>query len=197
MKKVKSRKTKFEKKQTLKKILIPIIFFIITFCILFNILFLINTTISNKSYFHLFGISFFCIDTELMEDDLSKYDFIITKEVKESELKINDIIAYEMHDKIRINKIVSKDDGYITKFNQNYYPNIDKVSKNQIIGKKIIKIPLLGILLIILQSKVTSIILFFFLFFIYFYYKYKARKERERFKKKDQYIKENHKKICT
>lgn len=41
-----------------------------------------------------------------------------------------------MHTFIKIIKIVDKQDVYTTKFNQNYYPDIEKIPFNQIIGKK-------------------------------------------------------------
>ena len=188
MKKKKDRKVKikFEQKRKLKKIMIAIIFFIITICVLYNVLFLINTTISQKDYFHVFGISFFSVKTDLMENDLHKNDFVIVKEVTNSELQVGDIIAYEVNDQIRINKIVDKKDGYTTKFNQNYYPDIEKITINEVIGKEIVNIPFLGILLDILQSKVFSVFVLLFLIFVFGYNKdiHTKRKERERKKKK-------------
>ena len=188
MKKKKDRKVKieFEQKRKFKKIMIAIISFIITICVLYNVLFLINTTISQKDYFHVCGISFFRVKTDLMENDLHKNDFVIVKEVTNSELQVGDIIAYEMNDQIRINKIVDKKDGYTTKFNQNYYPDIEKITINEVIGKEIVNIPFLGILLDILQSKVFSVFVLLFLIFVFGYNKYThtKRKERERKKKK-------------
>ena len=188
MKKKKDRKVKikFEQKRKLKKIMIAIISFIITICVLYNVLFLINTTISQKDYFHVFGISFFSVKTDLMENDLHKNDFVIVKEVTNSELQVGDIIAYEVNDQIRINKIVDKKDGYTTKFNQNYYPDIEKITINEVIGKEIVNIPFLGILLDILQSKVFSVFVLLFLIFVFGYNKYThtKRKERERKKRK-------------
>ena len=186
MKKKKVRKVKFEQKLKLKKIMIAIISFMITICVLYNVLFLINTTISQKDYFHVFGISFFSMRTDLMEQDINKNDFVIVKEVPNSELQVGDIIAYEVSDQIRINKIVDKTDGYTTKFNQNYYPDIEKITFNQIIGKEVVNIPFLGILLDILQSKVLSVFVLLFLIFVFWYnrYTHAKRKERERKKKK-------------
>ena len=186
MKKKKDRKIKFEQKRKLKKIMIAIISFIITICVLYNVLFLINTTISQKDYFHVCGISFFRVKTDLMENDLHKNDFVIVKEVIDSELQVGDIIAYEVNDQVRINKIVDKKEGYTTKFNQNYYPDIEKITMNEIIGKKIVSIPFLGIILDILQSKIISILVLLFLMFIFWYntYTHTKRKERERKKKK-------------
>lgn len=186
MKKKKNRKIEFEQKRKLKKIMIAIISFIITICVLYNVLFLINTTISQKDYFHVFGISFFSVKTDLMENDLYKNNFVIVKEVTDSDLQVGDIIAYEVNNQVRINKIVDEKDGYITKSNKNYYPDIEKITIDQIVGKEVVSIPFLGILLDILQSKIFSFFVLLFLIFVFWYNKYThaKRKERERKKKK-------------
>lgn len=186
MKKKKDRKVKFEQNLKFKRIMIAIISFIITICVLYNVLFLINTTISKKDYFHVFGISFFSMNSDLMENDLHKNDFVIVKEVPNSELQVGDIIAYEVNDQIRINKIVDKKDRFTTKFNQNYYPDIETITINEIIGKEVVSIPFLGILLEILQSKIFSVFVLLFLIFVFWYnqYTHTKRKERERKKKK-------------
>lgn len=186
MKKKKDRKIEFEQKRKLKKIMIAIISFIITICVLYNVLFLINTTISQKDYFHVFGISFFSVKTDLMENDLYKNNFVIVKEVTDSDLQVGDIIAYEVNNQVRINKIVDEKDGYITKSNKNYYPDIEKITIDQIVGKEVVSIPFLGILLDILQSKIFSFFVLLFLIFVFWYNKYThaKRKERERKRKK-------------
>ena len=185
MKKKKDRKIEFEQKRKLKKIMIAIISFIITICVLYNVLFLINTTISQKDYFHVFGISFFSVKTDLMENDLYKNNFVIVKEVTDSDLQVGDIIAYEVNNQVRINKIVDEKDGYITKSNKNYYPDIEKITIDQIVGKEVVSIPFLGILLDILQSKIFSFFVLLFLIFVFWYNKYThaKRKERERKRK--------------
>ena len=86
---------------------------------------------------------------------------------------------------LKIQKIVDKQDVYTTKFNQNYYPDIEEMKFNQIIGKKVINIPFLGMILDILQSKIFSVFVLLFLIFVFWYNKYihTKRKERERKKK--------------
>ena len=186
MKKKKDRKVKieFEKKRKLKKIMIAIISFIITICVLYNVLFLINTTISQKDYFHVFDVSFFRVKTDLMENDLHKNDFVIIKEVPNGELQVGDIIAYEVNNQVRINKIVDEKDGYITKSNKNYYPDIETITIDQILGKKVVSIPFLGVLLYLLQSKIFSVFVLLFLIFVFWYNKYTHTKRKEREKKR-------------
>ena len=163
------------------------LYIIVAICILYNIIFSINTAISQKDYFKLFGISFFRMKTDLMKDDINKNDFIIVKEVNENELQEGDIIAYQINGKTRINKIFKTQQGeYTTKSNKNYYPDIEKISYNQIIGKKVAIMPFLGIVLSILQSKITTafILIVLILYFLRNKYLYEKRKERARKKKK-------------
>ncbi|MBQ2835282.1 MAG: signal peptidase I [Clostridia bacterium] len=176
-----------EKMKMLIKILLNCIYIIITICVLYNIIFLINTTISEKDYFKLFGISLFNMQTNLMENDISKNDLVIVKEVQEQDLQKGDIIAYNVNGKIRINKIINEKQGYITKSNGNYQPDIENIDFNNIIGKKIINIPILGGIIGMLQSKITSMIILITLIFVYFYNKNLYTKKKERVRKKKKY----------
>ena len=122
-------------KKIVKLILVNLISFIIMICVLYNILFSIITTISGKDYLEFFGISLFNIENDLMQDDLNKNDLVIVNQVEESKLHEGDIIAYTVNGQTRINKIINKNDGYITKYNKNYQPDIERVEYNNIIGK--------------------------------------------------------------
>lgn len=185
MKKIKNEKIKFLQKVKLKRMTISFIYLIIMICILYNILFLINTSISKKEYFKLYGFSLFYMKTNLMEQDISKNDLIIIKEVDAKDLHNGDIIAYEINGKVRINKIVYyEQEQYTTKSNKNYYPDIEEIAANQIVGKKMANIPLLGIVLKVLQSKAISIFSLLILCFIFWYNRYMYIKTNERNKKR-------------
>lgn len=185
MRKVKKGKIKFLQKVKLKKIILNCIYVIIAICVLYNIIFSINTSISKKEYFKLYGISLFCMKTDLMEEDINENDLIIVKEVEDKELQNGDIIAYEVNGKIRINKIIDDQEGYMTKSNKNYYPDIEKTTINKIVGKKIINIPFIGLVLELLQSKIASVFTLLFLIVIFSYnrYMYTIKKERGRKKR--------------
>lgn len=159
-------------------------------CVLYNILFLINTSISKKEYFKLYGFSFFCMKTNLMEQDISKNDLIIIKEADSEDLQNNDIIAYDINGKVRINKIVYYEQNqYTTKSNKNYYPDIETITASQIVGKKIANIPFLGVILELLQSKTVSIFTLVFLIFTFWYNRYMYLRRNERNKKRKKLIK--------
>lgn len=136
-------KIKKEKmKKIVKLILVNLISLIIMICVLYNIVFSIITTISGKDYLEFFGISLFNVENDLMQDELNKNDLVIVKQVKESELHKGDIIAYTLNGQTRINKIINQNDGYITKYNKNYQPDIEAIQYNNIIGKVTKSLPL-------------------------------------------------------
>lgn len=163
-------------------IIIKIIFII---CIIYNILFLLMTTISKKDYFKMFGISYFSMEDNQMKDDISKNDLVIVKKAESDELQKEDIIAYKINGKTRINKIINvTKDGFVTKSNKNYYPDIEKVQEGEIIGKKIGHVPFAGVILEILQSNITSVFIFIFLILYFFYNKYVYKMKKKRARKK-------------
>lgn len=168
-----------------------IIGLIVIICMLYNILFLVNTTISSKQYFKLFGISLFDMDNNLMKNDINKNDLIIAKEVEENELKEGDIIVYDFNGQIIVSKVYKINDGkYMTKLNQGYYLNREEINYSQIIGKVIKCLPFLGIVLAILQKKVMSIIVIVLLILLYNYNNYLSEKKLERYRKKRRIEKE-------
>lgn len=198
MKKKRKARIKFIEKAKLKKIILKIIYILAVFVVIYNIVFLINTTITKKEYLKIFGISFFSMDSDSMEEDINKNDLVIIREVDGNDLEINDIIAYRLNGGIRINKIINIyfDDNsgkkcYITKSNANYYPDIEKVNDGQIIGKKISNIAILGSFIQIIQSKITSLFVILILCFAFSFnkYAYQMQKERNRKNKKRKFDK--------
>jgi len=153
----------------------------------YNIIFLLNTTITQKDYMKLFGITLFNMESDLMEEEVSKNDLVIVKSVSEKNLQEGDIIAYTVNGQTRINKIINARNGYTTKSNQNYHPDIEKISYEQIIGEKVVNIPFHGIFIKILQSKVTSSFIFMFLIFTFIYNRYINIKKIERARKKEKF----------
>ena len=153
----------------------------------YNTMFLLTTTITGKDYIKILGFTVLNMNSELMEDELSKNDLIIVKSTNEKSLKEGDIIAYTVNGKTRINKIINTENGYTTKYNKSYYPDVEKIEYNQVIGKKIINIPFLGTIIKILQSWITGIIIliYFILAYINITNKEKRRKKKDKFLKRE------------
>lgn len=179
------RTEKEKKNKIIKLVFTKSIYGIIIIMILYNIVFLMNSTIFQNNYLKLCGITLLCMENDLMQDDINKNDLVIVKEVRDKDLQEGDIIAYNINGKIRINKIMNKQKQYITKSNKNYYPDIEKVTSDDIIGKKISNIRFGGYILKILQSKATSIFLFLILILKFWYNRYMYIKKSERAKKKN------------
>ena len=193
MKKKNNINIKFIKKIKLKKIILRIVYVIILICILYNVIFLLSTTISKKEYFSIFGISLFPVESNSMKDEINKNDLVIVKgkNTKEKELKVNDIIIYNRNGKIIISKIfnIKNVDGksqYITKANNNYYPDNVPVFYEQIIGEVHKSIPFLGLIISILQSKITTLIFIILLILKFLYNTYIYKMKINRKKKKQQ-----------
>lgn len=183
----KNEKVKFLRNVKIKKILIKIIYIISIIAILYNIIFLIHKSITQKEYLEVFGISLFTMNGKLMEDDLKNNDLVIVKQINENEIKVGDIIAYNINGKIRINKVFNSyyDEDiqkvvYITKSNKNLQPDIEEIQINQIVGKKLINIPIIGAVTKILQTNFATIIVLIVLVIRYSYNSYLFDKQRER-----------------
>ena len=169
-----------KEKIKIKPILLKTLNIFLLMCVFFNIIFLLNTTLGKKEYLEIFEVSFFKMNNDLMEHDINKNDLVLVKKVNEKELQEGDIIAYKVNGNIRINKIIDKQEDYTTKSNKNFQPDIEKVNGEQIIGKKIANIRFLGLLLQILQSKITSVIILIFLILKFGYNKYMYITKKER-----------------
>lgn len=159
--------------------------------VIYNVIFLINTTITKKDYLSIFGFSFIIQDDNYMEDEIPKNSLVVTYKEKEYKLDVNQNISYVVNGKIRTNKIISKHVEenkiqYTTKSNKTYYPDIEKVTYNMIIGKEICSIWGLGFILKIIQTKIFTLISIVFLILKYLYNKnlYKQSKKRRNKKKR-------------
>lgn len=190
----KNYRPKFEKNRIIRQILAKIIYLIIAIIMLYNIVFTINTIITKKDYFSICETNFLIMETNLMKPEINKNSLVLVKNTDNNELQKNEIIAYFVNGKIRINKIISIDysngkQSYITKSNMNYYPDIEKVSSNMVIGKSTLIIPFLGGILKIIQSKLFTIFVTILLILKLSYNRQIYLKTKERRKKKRESIK--------
>lgn len=180
------KKTKF----LLKKFL----FIMLLVMILYNIIFFFNVTITDKKFLNIFGISIFFVETDAMEKDLYKNDLVIAKKISLNKVLENDIVIWNVNNNIKINKVIeiynNNENGkkvYVTKFNKNYQPDIELLTEENIIGKKIISFRYIGILLKMLQSKITTIIIFIALCTYFIYNKKIYMRNKKRARKKIRY----------
>lgn len=187
MKEKKRKKLKMKKEKIIniiRQIVKKLLKAIIIVCVIYNIIFVLYKTVFQKEYIQVFGISTFRMETESMQEDIEKNDLVITKKMGVKELQEGDIIAYQINGKIRINKIIENQNGKITtKSNKNYNPDIETITEEQIIGKKVIAIPIIGIILKIIQAKLTTFIIFVILLLKLLYNRYIQNQRRKRAKR--------------
>lgn len=193
---MKTKKIRFNFKKIIKKFFTTIL----TIMIIYNITFFAYNSITKKDFIELFKISLFSNETDAMEDELHKNDLVIAKKSKLEDLIVGDIVIWKEKSKIRINKLIdiynSYEDGkkvYVTKYNKNYQPDIEQIDNNKIIGRKIVNIKNMGIVLKILQSKITTIFIFILLCIYFIYNKKIYTRNRERKRKKIKYKLDNYK----
>jgi len=116
-----------------------------------------------------------------MKKTINKNDIvIITKNIKD--LKENDIIVLNKNNETIISRIYQIE-GFLNKNvfikgDDNLYPSNESINEENIEGKVVLKIPLIGYLFKFLQSKIMTFISIILLFF-----KFKINKELKRRKK--------------
>lgn len=157
---------------------------------IYNILIVSITSILNKTGRSMFGYRAYIITTDSMKPNISQGDIIIIKETEEEKLKIDDIITFRKNNKLithRIIEIETDEDGnkqYVTKGDNNNIEDLEKVSYQEIEGKKIVKIPVLGKVVMLLQDEVYIILIAIILLLIYLNMQKTEEKEKVRREKK-------------
>ena len=107
--------------------------------------------------------------TGSMSPKLKAGDIVIIREVSKDSIKVGDVVTYNTDNLLithRVNQIVNKDNNilFITKGDANNTVDTDAIRANQIMGKKIIRLPYAGYV-----SRFISRYFVLFLFFIILY----------------------------
>lgn len=105
--------------------------------------------------------------------NIKKGNFIIIKDIDINNYEINDIIVYKKNKKNIVSKIEKIENYYNDK--EFLLSNSETTYKDNIQGKVIVKIPLLGYLVIFLQSIAGVIITILGIILSYIWYKYKTK----------------------
>lgn len=141
------------------KIIYVLVYIIIIPILIYNFTLIIKSFIFEDEIPDFFGYKNFVIISESMEPTINVDDSIFVKEVAEEELKVNDIISYNINGEIITHRIVKiqNEDGekiYITKGDNNRAEDKWKVTYEDIEGKYIFKINGFGKFMEMLKSKV-------------------------------------------
>lgn len=162
--------------------------FFICSLILYNILYVANNVFRNKKYVQIFGIYISTEKEKSMEPIIQKNSLIIGHKLKN--VQQGEIVGYDIDNSIKYHKLTKIEikDGkttYITKAEQNYREDLEEKKKEDIKSKIVLKIPVIGWLFRLFESKITTIIIIIVLGLRLSYYNYKNKLTKQRKSKRE------------
>lgn len=133
--------------------------------IIYNLTLIVKYIIYPKETPDFFGYKTYEIVSRSMENTINKNDVIVVKDVPKTEIKLDDIIAFNNGEEVITHRVIDIEniDGktfYTTKGDNNRYPDKDKITYEQIEGKYVFKINKFGYFLNILKNRYLLSILF-------------------------------------
>lgn len=165
---------------------------IIAIILIYNIILIAISSENKISLINILGYKSFIIKTNSMEPTIDINDVIITKNVQEEEIKVQDIITFIKDNEVithRITKIETENNikKYTTKGDNNNVEDSFKITYDNIEGKHILTIPNLGIIVKVLENQIIFlIVLLIVLIYMFFRIQNQEKKEIRREKKKNE-----------
>ena len=197
------KKTRTIQNKKINKILkyliksIAIIF--IASLVIYSLIYNFNNIFLKKDFVSFGGVSILTeSDDTSMKPLLKNADLIITKKKKITNIQNDEIVAYYLNQNFNDDEGSSEKDGdeqsikiqivtnrvqengkiyLITRGQNNLYPNQEEVVEDEIIGTVIIRIPFLGAIAKIFQSRYI-LVLYLIIIVVLIYYKYKAEMKK-------------------
>lgn len=177
---IKRKKIRREKN---KKIITGLVYIIIFPIILFNLLIIFMTITNPYETPSFFGVKAFVIISGSMEPNLNIGDIVFMKEVDESDIYVDDIIAFRDEQSIVTHRVIGivENDGkeFVTKGDNNSSKDSHNVTYEDIEGKYIGKIPYLGNIILFFKDKVVILIVIL-VFCLGYLYSVKIAKRKEK-----------------
>ena len=174
-----------EKQKTVKKIIE-----VIAIILIYNIILIAISSANKINVINIFGYKSYIIKTNSMEPTINIGDVVITKEVKEKDIKVGDVITFMQDGEVithRITNIENYDQKaqYTTKGDNNNIEDTFKILYEDIEGKHILTIPYLGKIVQQLDNKIVFLIItLIILIYLFFRIQNQEKKENRREKKK-------------
>lgn len=177
----KRKKTKISRK----------IIYLILIVITYNILIVGISSILNKTGKSFLGFRAYIITTDSMKPHINSGDIVLIKKTKEKNLKTGDVISFKQDDGVithRIVEITKNEEGktqYVTKGDNNNVEDKRKIAYEEIQGRKVLRIPSFGKVIILLQDEVYIILIIILVLLIYLHTQKIEDKDRIRREKKE------------
>lgn len=191
MYKIRDYKIESKKIHKIHKIISTILYIIIIPILIINFTLIIKSFITPDKIADFLGYKNFIIVSKSMEPTIMVGDAIFSKEVSESELRINDIISFHDGEDINTHRIIAitEENGvrlYQTKGDNNKREDKEKVSYSKIEGKYQFKISHFGVIVSVLQSKIVLFILVLIVGLdMYFNHRLRIKMQERRKKRKE------------
>lgn len=145
---------------------------------IFSIIGFFQLKIFNKPYVNLFGYTVFSVATGSMQPTLNINDIIIIKIT--DDVNEGDIITFSDNNEFITHRVISKkNETFITKGDSNNTED-NPIDKDNIIGKLVCRIPVVGTLGDILMTPKVFISLILTLLFFSMAYSYVPKKKRKK-----------------
>lgn len=168
---------------------ISIIIYILLFpLIIYNISLIVQSVVHPNETPSFFGIKTYVIVSGSMQPEYDIGDIVIVKKVEEEDIKKDDVISYRNGQTVVTHRVIEENEvnnkkQFKTKGDNNNTEDIHEVTIDLIEGKVVGKVSKIGKLSIMLQDKI-SIIIIILLFYIYLVRSDKVKKRNERRKEK-------------
>lgn len=160
---------------------------IVVIVFLYNIIVIGVSSANKMNVINLFGYKSYIIKTNSMEPTINVNDVLVSKKVDKDEIKTGDIITFIKDGEIITHRItqIGADGEYTTKGDNNNIEDSFTIKYDNIEGKHVLTIPLLGKVIEILDNKIVFLIItLIILMFIFVTIQKQERKDERKEKKK-------------
>lgn len=147
---------------------------ILILMILYNIINTVYGIFNKKLELQIGETKIYVAEDKTMLPTIKPNDLILAKQCTPEDLNLEDIIIFDENGIIKVQRItkiqgLGEKSNYTTKGDNNYYNNNVIIKYEQIKGKFVKRIPSLGLVIKILESKVTTIFIVIILILLFLF----------------------------
>lgn len=147
---------------------------ILILMILYNVINTVYGIFNKKLELQIGETKIYVAEDKTMLPSIKPNDLILAKQCTPEDLNLEDIIIFDENGIIKVQRItkiqgLGEKSNYTTKGDNNYYNNNVIIKYEQIKGKFVKRIPSLGLVIKILESKVTTIFIVIILILLFLF----------------------------
>lgn len=147
---------------------------ILILMILYNVINTVYGIFNKKLELQIGETKIYVAEDKTMLPTIKPNDLILAKQCTPEDLNLEDIIIFDENGIIKVQRItkiqgLGEKSNYTTKGDNNYYNNNVIIKYEQIKGKFVKRIPLVGFIIKILESKVTTIFIVIILILLFLF----------------------------